>query len=125
MARNVFTILDDLGTGLSELKNALAPLASLTGGDGPFPLRRGRPKAVKSSGRRRARGKAASAAAPTKATRPRKSVSAAVKAKRILQGRYLAALRPLSKAQRAKVKKIQAAKGHVAAIKAATGLRRQ
>ena len=122
MTRNVFTILDDLGTGLSELKSALAPLVSLTGG-GPFPVRRGRPKAVKRSGRRRVGRKAASAAAPTKASRSRKPVSAAVKAKRVLQGRYLGAIRPLTKAQRAKVKKVQAAKGHVAAIKAAASLR--
>ena len=36
----------------------------------------------------------------------------------------MAALRPLSKAQRAKVKKVQGAKGHVAAIKVAKGMQK-
>lgn len=117
MARNVFAILEDLGEGIAELKAALTPLASLSGGDGPFPVRRARkPKTV----RRARRGRKPSA---SRASRPRKPVSAAVKAKRVLQGRYMAAIRTLSKAQRAKVKKIQAEKGHVAAIKAATSLR--
>jgi hypothetical protein len=122
MAKSVFAILEDLGTNLSELKNALAPLASLTGGDGLFPAKRGRAKAVKSSGRRGAQRKPA--AAQTRVKRRRKPVSAAVKAKRVLQGRYLGAIRPLTKAQRTKVKKIQAAKGHVAAIKAAGAIAR-
>ncbi len=123
MAKSAFTILDELATGISELQSALAPLASLTGGDGPFPARRGRPKRVKRSGKRGVRGKATPAAAPTKTKRPRKPVSAAVKAKRVLQGRYLGAIRPLTKAQRAKVKKVQAAKGHVAAIREAKSTR--
>lgn len=111
MARNVFGIIDDIHTGLAELKSALAPLASLTGGgDGPFPARQHTPsKTVRPRRKSRAR---------------RKPVSAAVKAKRILQGRYLAAIRPLTKGQRAKVKKIQAKQGHEAAIRAAATLRR-
>ena len=122
MPRNVFAILDDLGADLSELKSALAPLASLTGGDGPFPIRRGRSKTPKRSGRRALQRKAA-ASIPTKAKRPRKPVSAAVKAKRILQGRYLAAIRPLTKAQRAKIKKVFVKGGHKAAIRAAHRMR--
>ena len=122
MTRNVFAIIEDLGTGLSELKNALSPLASLTGGDGPFPIRRGRSKTPKRSGRRALQRKEA-AATPTKATRRPKPVSAAVKAKRILQGRYLAAIRPLSKAQRAKIKKVFIKGGHKAAIQAAHRMR--
>ena len=123
MTRNVFAIIDDLGRGLSELKNALSPLASLTGGDGPFPIRRGRSKTPKRSGRRVVQRKAAPAATPTKAKRPRKPISAAVKAKRVLQGRYLAALRPLSKAQRAKIKNVFVKGGHKAAIRAAQRMR--
>lgn len=122
MARNVFAIIDDLSTGLSELKSALAPLASLTEGDGPFPIRRGRSKTPKRSGRRAVQRKAA-AATPTKGKRLRRPVSAAVKAKRVLQGRYLAALRPLSKAQRVKIKKVFHKGGHNAAIRAAYRMR--
>ena len=120
MPRNVFAILDDLGSGLSELKSALAPLASLAGGDGPFPVgRRVRSRAVKRSGNRGARRKAAAVASTAKPLRSRKPVSAVVKAKRILQGRYLAAIRPLSKGQRAKIKKVFVKGGHKAAIRAA------
>jgi hypothetical protein len=51
-----------------------------------------------------------------------KRVSAARRAAWKAQGRYLAAVRPLSPAQRAKVKKIRAAKGVAAAVAAAKRL---
>lgn len=51
-------------------------------------------------------------------------MSAAVKAKRVLQGRYLGAIRPLSKANRAKVKAVQAKQGHAAAIALAKSLKK-
>jgi|SRR5450759_5208372 hypothetical protein len=105
MARNVFGILDDISASVAELKSALAPLASIASGTKHSPKRkRAASMPARPAGKKRAR---------------RKAVSAATKAKRILQGRYLAAIRPLTKAQRVKVKKIQAKKGHVAAIRAA------
>ena len=105
MAQNIFGILDDISASVSELKSALAPLASIASGTKRSPKRkRAAPKAVQPVAKKRAR---------------RKAVSGATKAKRVLQGKYLAAIRPLTKAQRAKVKKIQAAKGHEAAIKSA------
>jgi hypothetical protein len=109
MARNVFALLDEIGSAVSKLKGALAPLAAFAGAARPATRRRRRTVAVPKS-------------AP-KSARRRKVVSAAVKAKRILQGKYLAAIRPLTKAQRVKVKTIQAKKGHEAAIRAASLLR--
>jgi hypothetical protein len=110
MARNVFGILDDISSSVSELRDALAPLASIASGSIRSPKRkRAASMPARPAGKKRAR---------------RKAVSAATKAKRILQGRYLAAIRPLTKAQRAKVRKIQAKKGHEAAIRAAKNLAR-
>jgi len=53
------------------------------------------------------------------AKRRRVKVSAKARAAWALQGRYMGVLRPLSKADRAKVKKIREAKGVPAAISAA------
>ena len=110
MTRNVFGILDDISAGVSELKSVLSPLAAIASGTKRSPKRK------------RAASKTALPAEKKRARR--KAVSASTKAKRVLQGRYLAAIRPLTKAQRAKVKKIQAKKGHEAAISAARALRR-
>jgi hypothetical protein len=54
-----------------------------------------------------------------KATRRKPRISAATRAKYRLQGKYLSVLRPLSKAQRARVKAVRAKSGVQAAIAAA------
>ena len=87
MARSIFAILDDLTTGLNELKDTLAPLAHLAG-NRPRPVRRQRRHAGDMPDRR-----------------PKhKPVSRAVQTARRLQGKYLAGLRLLTKPQRAQVK---------------------
>jgi hypothetical protein len=123
MARSVFAILDEIGSSVSELKGALAPLASLMGHDRPSAWQA--PNKARAPRRRRSKARARRTrptAAERKTRRARKPISAAQKAQRVLQGRYLGAMRKLTKAQRENVKKIRAAKGHEAAIKFAATL---
>lgn len=124
MKRNVFSTLDDLAKGISDLRSALSPLLAIATGS---------PASGRAAQRRprKGRGHPAKSAASTVrrknarvATRRQKPVSAVVKAKRILQGRYLGAIRPLSKANRAKVKVVQAKQGHEAAIRVARSLKK-
>jgi hypothetical protein len=122
MPRSIFTILDELAGGITELKAALAPLAALTrGGDGPFPS----PVHPRKVGRPRKPAAAPAAAAQPASTpaksagSPRKRVSAKARAGRVLQGRYMGALRKLSKADQAEVKKARADQGVEAALKVA------
>jgi hypothetical protein len=100
MARHLFAILDDLTQDLAELKAALAPLVLLGG------------KAARQSRK--------SASKPRRAKRAASGGRGPVSAKRQAamreQGRYISAIRPLSAAQRAQVKKLRAAKGAEAAI---------
>jgi hypothetical protein len=120
MARNAFTIIDDLKQGLAELAAALTPLAALAGG-----ARRPRAKRVASVGvKRNPRSRGQAAAKKPVVRRNRKPVSAKVRAQRVMQGRYLGAVRPLSKENRAKVKQVQAAKGYPAAIALAKKLKK-
>src|ERR1035438_5148651 len=100
MARHLFAILDDLTANLAELKAALAPLA-LIGGTVVSEARK--PASVPR------RAKLAHSAA-------RGPVSAKRRAAMRDQGRYMGAIRLLSAAQRAQVKKLRAAKGAKAAI---------
>lgn len=120
MARNAFTIIDDLKQGLAELAAALNPLAALAGRGTPRTRRAPATKRLKRNehGRRRT-----SAGKPT-VRRNRKPVSAKVRAQRVMQGRYLGAVRPLSKENRARVKQIQATKGYPAAIALAKKLKK-
>ena len=64
----------------------------------------------------------ANVAGETKSRRRRPRLTAQHRAALKFQGRYIGTLRGLKPAQRAKVKKIRAAKGYVAAIKAAAKL---
>jgi len=66
--------------------------------------------------------KAKAAKLPTKRRKPR--ISAATRKLRQQQGRYMAALRPLTKEQRAKIKAIRAKAGVQAAISAAKKMAR-
>jgi hypothetical protein len=100
MARHLFAILDDLTQDLAELKAALAPLA-LIGGKVVAEAQKPAPAP------RRAKGAASGGRGPVSAKR-----QAAMRE----QGRYMSAIRPLSAAQRAQVKKLRAAKGAEAAI---------
>ena len=100
MARHLFAILDDLTANLAELKAALAPLALI---GGTVVSNAGEP----ASARRRAK------VATSGGRRP---VSAKRRAAMRDQGRYMSAIRPLSAAQRAQVKRLRAAKGAEAAI---------
>ena len=108
MARHLFAILDDLTASLAELKAALAPLA-LIGGTVVSEARK------PTSAQRRAKASASGGRGP---------VSAKRRAAMRVQGRYMGAIRPLSAAQRAQIKKLRVAKGAEAAIAAARRLRR-
>lgn len=106
MARSVFAIIHDLTKGLDDLKASLAPLAHLAGSGAPPTGRTRRPGTKKSVTRRRTR----------------KPVSRALQAARRLQGKYLAAVRGLTKAQRARVKGARAKGSVQSAIKLAKSL---
>jgi hypothetical protein len=108
MARHLFAILDDLTSNLAELKAALTPLA-LIGGTVVAEAKK------PASAPRRAKGAASGGGGPISAKRRTAMRD---------QGRYMGAIRPLSAAQRAQVKKVRAAKGAKAAIALARRLRR-
>ena len=108
MARHLFAILDDLTANLAELKASLAPLALI---GGTVVSEAGKPAVAQ----RPAKG------APSRARGP---ISAKRRAAMRVQGRYMSAIRTLSAAQRAQVKKVRAAKGVDAAIAAARKLQR-
>ena len=108
MARHLFAILDDLTANLAELKSALAPLVLI---GGTVVSEAGQP----ASARPRAKGAVSGR---------RGSISAKRRAAMREQGRYLSAIRRLSAAQRAQVKKLRAAKGAEASIAFARKLAR-
>ena len=108
MARHLFAILDDLTANLAELKATLAPLA-LIGGTVVSEARK--PATVQR------RGKVAASGA-------KGPISAKRRAAMRVQGRYIGAIRPLSAAQRAQVKKLRVTKGAEAAIAFARRLAR-
>jgi hypothetical protein len=108
MARNLFTILDEMTANLAELKATLAPLAIIGG-------------TVVAEARKPATAPRAAKGAPSGARGP---VSAKRRAAMRVQGQYMSAIRPLSAVQRAQVKKIRAEKGAAAAIAAASRLQR-
>ena len=113
MSRNIFEVLNSLKASLGELESVLAPLAAISG--------QGRPTRQRRRARRVVRAAVAGAAVRRAAKVPRPA-TAARKATQVLQGRYLAAIRPLSKADRAKVKKVLQLKGKLAAISQAKKL---
>jgi hypothetical protein len=118
MPRTLLEILDALATDLHDLRATLSPVLAIATGQ-PATARRIRTL-------RRKRTRAPKRATPGKAVRRvvRKRVSAKVRAQRVRQGRYLAAVRPLSKEDRAKVKQVQAAKGYPAAMALAKKLKK-
>jgi hypothetical protein len=111
MPRPIFTLLAELQSTLAELAEALDPLHLLQifkGGDGPFPM--------KSAGKPAVRGK--KKAVPPVSAKPARR-SKATTARLALQGKYMSALRGLSKADQAEVKKVRAEQGVEAALKVA------
>lgn len=116
MARDVFTIIDELISGLADLRRVLKPLSTL-GGE-----RRGGPRQVTRRRRRGVARQGTRVSAPRTAKR-RRPVSGAVRAGRKLQGQYLAAVRRLTKAQRVQVKRVLEKDGKQAAIKVAKAMR--
>ena len=127
MPRPIFTLLAELQSTLAELVEALNPLQKLAGlfkgGDGPFPMKPavrrrgpGKKKAVSA-----APAEAPAAAAPKKAARPKPKKAKTTNSKLAFQGKYMAAVRGLSVADKAEVKRIRAEQGVEAAIKVALG----
>jgi len=108
MARHLFAILDDLTANLAELKATLAPLALIGG-------------TVVAEARKPATAQRGAKGAPSGARGP---ISAKRRAAMRVQGQYMSAIRPLSAARRAQVKKVRAEKGAEAAITLARKLRR-
>ncbi len=125
MARPISVIIDDIVASFRELKDAVLPFTRLAsafrGGDGPFPVKKAATKSGKRPGRRK--GSSAAAKAPNAATKPPVAVKAATKPGPALQaqGRYMSAIRKLSKAEKAAVKKVRADKGVEPAITFALG----
>lgn len=123
MAR-IHSIIDEMESSLGELREQLQGLTQMFAGSSA--KRPGRPATTRKAGTRKRRVKRATArktavAAPKK---HRRRVSPEVHRARQLQGKYLAALRVLSKANRVKVKKIRAAKGVAASLAEAKTLRK-
>jgi hypothetical protein len=127
MARSIFTLLAELQSTLAELVETLNPLQNLVGslraGDGPFPMKAaGKKRATrrrKASSRRSAPAAAQAPTARTKATRKPARRSRGTSARLALQGKYMSALRKLSKADQAEVKKVRSEQGVEAALKVA------
>jgi tRNA uridine 5-carbamoylmethylation protein Kti12 len=119
--RNVFTIIDNLSAGLAELKASLQPLAAFASDGAVRRPQRSRRIKRSGNGRRKASMKTAKAATP----KTRKPVSPKVRAMRVQQGKYLAALRQLKPQQRAQVKKAKAEGDYTAALRVAAGLMRK
>jgi hypothetical protein len=109
LARNLFTILDDLTANLAELKAALAPL-TLIGGTVVS-------EAGKAATPPQQRAKKA-------ASRSQGPISAKRRAAMRDQGRYMGAISRLSAVKRAQVKEVRAARGVDAAIALAKRLAR-
>ncbi len=124
MPRPIFTLLSELQSTLSELKDAIDPIARITGlfrgNDGPFPMKT---VTTKKRDRRKARKapapKAAKASAPTTLTPAKPARKRNANPRFALQGKYMSALRGLSKADQAEVKKVNAEQGVEAALKVA------
>ena len=107
--RDIFTILDELGSGLEELKDSLQHLGKVFGKETAAAARTARKNLPKI--RRRARKKVA------------RQLKAGVKQLRVLQGRYMATMRRLSKVQQQQARKIRKSEGYAAALKFLSNLK--
>lgn len=119
MARPISVIIDDIVANLRELKDAVGPFARLAsvfkGADEPSPVR----KAGRKPGP--AKNSPAVVKAPATPVKPPAAAKEARKPSPALQaqGRYMSAIRRLSKTQKAEIKKIRAEKGVEEAIRIA------
>src|ERR1035437_1236575 len=116
MPRPIFRLLAELQSTLAELADALNPLQKLVstfkGSDGPFPMKSARRKRATRKGK-------AKSVAPTKAARKPARRSRGTSARLALQGKYMSALRKLSKTDQAEVKKVRSEQGVEVALKVA------
>jgi hypothetical protein len=119
MARNAFTIIEDLRNRLAELQLVLDPLAAL--GNSLAPPTKRAPALARVRRSPRSGQRTSSKKVVRRSQRP---VSAKVRAQRAIHGKYLGSIRPLSKPDRAKVKQVQATKGYPAAIALAKKLKK-
>lgn len=103
--KSIFAILNDLKEGMEELHEALSPLAAIAVQETPRAMRRAR-RVVKKTGRKISRS-------------ARRAMPPALKEMRRLQGRYMALVRRLTKAQQGQVKKLRASKGYKEALRLA------
>jgi hypothetical protein len=112
--RDIFKILDDIGSGLDELKDSLKPLAKV--------FRNEVAPAARTTGRRI---KKISGKVSRKVSgRVSRQLSASVKQLRAMQGQYMGLIRRLTKEQQRRVKEIRKSKGYKEALRLARSLRK-
>lgn len=112
MARNLFSIVDDLIAGLQELKGRIEPLEKISS------LLPGL-AAIRPSGRRGGRKAGRPAKAAKVAPKAKKPASRKASAARKQQGLYMVAVRKLNATQKAQVAAVRKDKGYEAAMKLA------
>ncbi|MCC6128292.1 MAG: hypothetical protein IT186_00080 [Acidobacteria bacterium] len=120
MPKNVFELIDDLISGLQQLKDSLAPLSALTAAAAPKAAVAPKPAAPKPARAPRAPRKPAPAA---KAPAAPAAKAAAPSSARALQGKYMAAVRVLSKDKQEAVRRVREQEGVEAAIAYARSLK--
>ena len=128
MAKNVHSIIEELKSGLEELREHFENLGSVFGGSEKTAPRGTRSRFQTNTGRvdpyksfkfraRKRRKNHAKASSPAKKTRKKMTISPARRAQMRLQGRYMALIKHLPKAKQAQVKKVRKDKGYEAALK--------
>lgn len=114
MPRPIFTLLAELQSTLAELSHALSPLEALT-----TYFKSGTPAPAKPAAKGSARKKAAPATAAPKPARKARAKGKNTNPNLAFQGVYMAAIRGLSEADKAAVRKVRSEQGVEAAIKLA------
>lgn len=122
MPKNVFELIDELIAGLQQLKNSLAPLSALTAAAAPKPAPAPKPAAPRAPRAPRA-ARAARKVAPAAKATPAAAPAAAPSSARALQGKYMAAVRVLSKDKQDVVRRVREEQGVEAAIAYARSLK--
>ena len=120
MPKNVQSIIDDLQSGLAELRMHFESLGSIFG-ESAKTSPGGRKAAAFHRRVRRAKrvapGVPPSQRSGVKKTRKKMKMSPALRKQRQLQGRYMGKVRRLPKAKQAQVKKVREKQGYEAALK--------
>lgn len=125
MPKNVQSIIDDLQSGLAELRMHFESLGSIFGGAEKaaprgrkgFTTTARRADPYKNFKFRAKKGRKVRASAPAKKARKKMKMSPALRKQRQLQGRYMGMIRRLPKAKQDQVKKVRQEKGYAAALK--------